>query len=77
MSETVRLVLTAVQVLICVVVVLSVLFQSSKGEGVGDLGGSVPFLGKAKGRSLDAKLERITAYSATAFLVLTFVLAVL
>lgn len=77
MGETVRLVLTVVQVVVCLALILSVLMQSGKEQGLGQIGGAAEtFFGKNKGRSLDAKLEKITQYSAGIFLVLTFVLAV-
>ena len=78
MNETVRLVLTIVHVLVCLVVIASVLLQSGNSQGLGEVGGAAEtFFGKNKARSMDAKLEKITKYSPGAFLVLTFVLAVL
>jgi len=78
MNESVRLVLTIVHVIVCLVVIASVLLQSGKAQGLGDISGAAEtFFGKNKARSMDAKLETVTKYSAAAFLVLTFVLAVL
>ncbi|MDD6315701.1 MAG: preprotein translocase subunit SecG [Butyricicoccaceae bacterium] len=77
MGETVRLVLTVFQVVVCLALILSVLMQSGKAQGLGEIGGAAEtFFGKNKARALDAKLEKITEYSAGIFLVLTFVLAV-
>lgn len=77
MGETVRLVLTVFQVVVCLALILSVLMQSGKAQGLGEIGGvAETFFGKNKARALDAKLEKITEYSAGIFLVLTFVLAV-
>jgi len=75
MIETI---LTVLQVIVCLVLILSVLFQSGKSAGLGEIGGAAEtFFGKNKARSMDAKLEKVTKYSCGAFLVLTFVLAVL
>ncbi|MBE6994264.1 MAG: preprotein translocase subunit SecG [Ruminococcaceae bacterium] len=77
MGETLRMVLTVVHVLICLVVIGSVLLQSAKSEGLGEVyGAAETFFGKNKARSMDAKLEMVTKYSAAAFLLLTFVLAI-
>ena len=77
MGETVRLVLTVFQVIICLALIASVLLQSGKSQGLGEIGGAAEtFFGKNKARSMDAKLEKITKWSCGAFLLLTFVLAV-
>ena len=58
--------------------ILVVLLQSGKSQGLGEIGGAAEtFFGKNMARSMDAKLEKITKISCGAFLVLTFVLAVL
>lgn len=75
MIETI---LTVLQVIVCLTLILSVLFQSGKNPGLGEIGGAAEtFFGKNKARSMDAKLEKVTKYSCGAFLVLTFVLVVL
>ncbi|MBQ2651751.1 MAG: preprotein translocase subunit SecG [Clostridia bacterium] len=75
MIETI---LTVLQVIVCLVLILSVLLQSGKNPGLGEIGGAAEtFFGKNKARSMDAKLEKVTKYSCGAFLALTFVLAVL
>ncbi|MEA4919885.1 MAG: preprotein translocase subunit SecG [Clostridiaceae bacterium] len=77
MSETLRLALTIIQVLVCLVVIVSVLMQSGKTEGLGYIGGAAEtFFGKNKARSMDAKLEKVTVYSSGVFLLLTLVLAI-
>ncbi len=75
MFETI---LTVFQVIVCLTLILSVLLQSGKSQGLGEIGGAAEtFFGKNMARSMDAKLEKITKISCGAFLVLTFVLAVL
>lgn len=79
MSETIRLVLTIVQVVVSLVLILTVIFQSGKQAGLsGSIDGAVDtFFGKNKARSLDAKLEKLTTVVAVCFILLTFVLTVL
>ena len=78
MNETVRLVLTIIHVINCVFVVVSILFQSSKSEGLsGAIAGTAEtFFGKNRARSLDSKLAKLTAVSAGIFVLLTFVLSI-
>ena len=78
MNETLRLVITIIQLIVCGLVIVTVLFQSSKQDGLGASfgGSSETFFGKNKGRSLDAKLARLTSVFACLFIVLTFILAV-
>ena len=78
MGETLRLILTIADVLVCIVLIATVLFQSSKDEGLGSMfgGAAETFFGKDNARSLDAKLGKVTAIAAAAFIVLTFVIAV-
>lgn len=59
------------------ILILSILLQSGKSAGMsGEIaGGAESLWGKSKGRSLDSKLERITAISAILFLVASLILA--
>ena len=76
MNSTVQLVLTIIHVLVCAVLIVTVLFQQSKSDGLGNVfsGSSETFFGKHGARSLDSKLAKLTAISAGLFIVLTFVL---
>ena len=77
MNETLRLILTIVQVVICIGIVVTVLFQSGKASGLSAYtGGSDTFFGRNKARSLDAKLEKPTVVLGIVFLVLTLCLSV-
>lgn len=78
MNETLRLVLTIIHVIICLIMIVTILFQSGKSEGLSSAisGAAETFFGKNKARSLDAKLAKITKFSAVAFIALTFVLAI-
>ena len=79
MNDTLRLILTIIHVLICLVIIVSVLFQSSKSEGLSSLVSSAAesYFGRNKARGLDAKLAKITAWATGVFLALTFALAIL
>ena len=79
MNETIRLVLTIVQVVVSLALILTVIFQSGKQAGIsGSVSGAADtFIGKNKARSLDAKLEKLTTVTAVFFIILTFVLCVL
>ena len=78
MNSTLEVILTVVDLLCCVALTLIVLAQSGKGEGLSAaLGGSAEtFFGKNKGRSLDAKLEKLTIVVAVVFILVTFVLSI-
>ena len=70
------LAITILQVL--VVIILMVLFQSGKNQGLGVIGGAADtFLAKSKAKSLDAKLARATKWVGAVFIVLTLALNVL
>ena len=67
-------------VLLCgLAIILVVLFQSGKSEGLsGAIGGVADsFLAKNKARTMDAKLARATKWVGAVFLILTLVLLIL
>lgn len=70
---------TVLQLLCGVCIILVVLFQSGKSEGLsGAIGGvSDSFLAKNKARTLDAKLARATKWFGAAFLILTLALLII
>ena len=75
---TLTTVMTVLQLIVGVVIILMVLFQSGKSEGLGVIGGAADtFLAKSKAKSLDAKLARATKWIGALFLVLTLVLLIL
>ncbi len=70
--------MTVLQLLVGLAIILMVLFQSGKSEGLGVIGGAADtFLAKSKAKSLDAKLARGTKWVGAVFIVLTLVLNVL
>ena len=79
MNETIRLVLTIVQVVVSLALILTVIFQSGKQAGIsGSVSGAADnYFCKNNSRSLDEKLEKLTTVTAVCFIILTFVLTVL
>ncbi len=76
MNSTLQLILSILDVLVCVALVALVLLQNGKSEGLGAMSGSSDtFFGMNKGRSLDAKLQKLTVGFAVAFFLLTGALA--
>ena len=62
----------------CVVITVLILLQNGKSEGLGSAmsGAAETFFGKNKGRSVEAKLQKVTVILAVAFILLTAVLAI-
>ena len=70
--------ITIIQLLVGLLIVLMVLFQSGKSQGLGVVGGAADtFLAKSKAKSVDAKLARATKWVGAVFLVLTLVLNII
>lgn len=67
---------TILQLLSALILILIVLFQSGKSEGLsGAIGGVVDsYMSKSKAHSVDAKLARATKWVGAVFVVLTLVL---
>ena len=76
-EEAMQIAITIVQVIAAVLLILMVLLQSGKSEGLSGAiaGGSKSFMRKNKSHSWDAKVARATKWVATVFIVLTFVLS--
>ncbi|MBD5148368.1 MAG: preprotein translocase subunit SecG [Oscillibacter sp.] len=77
--DALKLVITILQLLCGLAIILVVLFQSGKSEGLsGAIGGVADsFLAKNKARTLDAKLARATKWVGAVFLILTLILLIL
>ena len=76
MNSTLQMILTVLDVLVCIALTLLVLAQNGKSEGLGAMAGtSDTFFGMNKGRSLDAKLQKLTVVFAVVFFLLTGALA--
>lgn len=77
--DTLKIVITVLQLLCGLAIILAVLFQSGKSAGLsGAIGGVADsFLAKNKARTMDAKLARATKWVGAVFLILTLVLLIL
>ena len=71
--------ITVVQLLAALVLILIVLFQSGKSQGLsGAIGGVADsFLAKNKAKTADAKLARATKWIGAVFIILTLILNIL
>ena len=67
---------TILQVLVGLILVAIVLFQSGKSQGLsGAIGGIADsYMAKSKAKSIDAKLARATKWVGAAFILLTIIL---
>jgi preprotein translocase subunit SecG len=66
-----RVLLTIFHLLFCISIIVIVLLQSAKQQGLSGIvaGGAESFFGKNKGRTIDAMLSKYTKVAAIAFLV--------
>lgn len=72
---TLRLILTIIFILVCVALVVLVLMQEGKQQGLGSISGAAEsYWGKNKGRSMEGRLVQITKTLAILFMLLAIVL---
>lgn len=70
-----KIVLTVIFILVCLVLAAIVLLQEGKAAGLGAIGGAAEsYWGKNKSRSMEGALVKITRWLTVAFLVLAIVL---
>lgn len=71
--------ITIVQLLAALVLILVVLFQSGKSQGLsGTIGGIADsYMSKGKARTIDAKLAKATKWIGAVFIILTLILNIL
>lgn len=73
--STLKMVVTVAYIVICIALVIVVLLQEGKTNGLGALGGGTnTYWSKNKGRSQEGMLIRITRVLATLFVLLSVVL---
>jgi len=74
--NTVAIVLTCVDIVVCIALIILVMSQEGNDQGMGVVGGSGTnnFYEKSKGRTIDEKLKTFTKLTAFLFSVLTVVL---
>ncbi len=72
-------VLTIVHVVLCIILIAIVLFQSGSQQGLsGSIGGGAEtFFGKNKARTMDAMLAKCTSVIAVLFIVTSIVLTII
>ena len=76
--ETLHTILTIVQVIMAVALVVIVMLQSSKGDGMSALAGSSDsFMSKNKVSTKDALLSKLTKWIGGLFLLLTLALTLI
>lgn len=77
--DTLKLIITILQLICGLAIILAVLFQSGKSAGLsGAIGGVADsFLSRNKAKTMDAKLARATKWVGAVFLILTLVLLIL
>lgn len=70
-----RIILTIIFIIVCIALVVLVLMQEGKTEGLGAVSGAAEtYWGKNKGRSMESKLVKITTGLAVGFMLLVIVL---
>ena len=70
--DTLRVIVTVLYVLICIALTIVVIMQEGKSAGLGAISGMAEtYWGKNKGRTMEAKLAKITKIVAALFFVLT------
>lgn len=70
-----KIVLTVLFIIICIALVVLVLMQEGKSEGLGVISGAAEtYWGKNKGRSMEGQLVKITKILAVSFFVLAIIL---
>lgn len=73
--EILRIILSVIFVIDCIALTIVVMFQESKGQGLGALAGAAEsYWGKNKGRSMEGGLTKATTIMGILFFVLAAVL---
>ena len=73
--ETLRIIVTALYVVICIALIIVVIMQEGKSAGLGAISGMAEtYWGKNKSRSIEGKLELSTKILAALFIVISVVL---
>ena len=74
--EIVKIILTIIQLISGIALIAIIMLQSGKGSGISGAigGGNDSYSFKAKAKTMDAKLTKMTKWIALAFVILTFIL---
>ncbi|HHT43147.1 MAG TPA: preprotein translocase subunit SecG [Firmicutes bacterium] len=68
--------LLVIQFLVCIALIVAVVLQESKGEGLGSIGGGSRMFFGSKRKGVEEVLETATTYLAVGFMVLSVVLSI-
>ncbi len=73
-----KIALTIVQIIVTLVLIITVLMQSGKAQGLSGsiAGGAETFFGKNKGRTIDGMLSKLTSVFAILFIISSVALSV-
>lgn len=73
-----KIALTIVQIIVTLVLIITVLMQSGKAQGLSGsiAGGAETFFGKNKGRTIDGMLSKLTSVFAVLFIISSVALSV-
>ena len=73
--QALRIALTVIFIILSVALAAIILMQEGKSAGLGAISGAAEsYWGKNKGRSMEGKLEKITKWTAIAFIVIAIIL---
>ena len=73
-----KLILSVLFILICIFLIVVILLQEGKSQGLGSIAGMADtYWGRNKGRSMEGTLEKFTKFAAILFVVLALVLNLL
>lgn len=73
-----KTILMVIYAIICLALVVIVLMQEGKQQGLGSISGAAEtYWGKNKGRSMEGKMEKLTKYLAIGFVLLSLILNML
>ena len=75
---TASIIFGCIQIVFCLALIVLILLQTSKTQGLsGSIGGGAEtFFGKNKSRTMDAKLRKLTTVCAILYVVVTLILIV-
>ncbi len=68
--------LMAIQFLVCIALIVAVVLQESKGEGLGSIGGGSRMFFSKRSKGMEQILETATTYLAVGFMVLSVILTI-
>lgn len=75
MATVIRIILTVILILVCIVMTVLILAQQGKEEGLGSIGGmSNSYWSQNRSRSMEGNIVKITKWLAVAFILIAVIL---